>query len=263
MISSKLYTLGIAAFLSLATPALSDVKGAPDDVTPSGYLIERLLSGETLGITPGDGARPVSSLGLSLIKHFEGWFASPYNDPVGYCTIGYGHLLGLKRCSAIDVNSYMSSRGYSIPLDGEDGERLLNSDTAGARRAVERLVTVPLSRDQFSALASFVFNLGEGNFRKSTLLRLLNGGRYDAASNEFPRWVRAGGRVLNGLVIRRACERTLFLGRLRPGADGEFSRDACETLGIAPSGTELLDIDVITGEIPAPEDRTIDIDDNQ
>ncbi|MCY1305462.1 Lysozyme RrrD [compost metagenome] len=70
---------------------------------------------------------------------------------------------------------------------------------------------VPLSQGQFDALASFVFNLGSGNLQCSTLLRKLNAKDYAGAADEFPRWNKAGGKVLAGLTRRRAAERALFL----------------------------------------------------
>jgi GH24 family phage-related lysozyme (muramidase) len=77
--------------------------------------------------------------------------------------------------------------------------------------AVRRLVTVPLNQNQFDALVSFVFNVGEGAFKDSTLLRLLNSGNYKAASAQFGKWVYAGKQVLPGLVARRESEYQLFV----------------------------------------------------
>lgn len=73
------------------------------------------------------------------------------------------------------------------------------------------MVEVPLNQNQFDALASFTYNLGETNLSSSTLLKKLNAKDYTGASNEFLKWNRAGGKVLNGLVRRREAERNLFL----------------------------------------------------
>jgi hypothetical protein len=70
---------------------------------------------------------------------------------------------------------------------------------------------VPVTSNQFSALVSLAYNVGIGALRGSTLLRLLNARDYAGAANQFPRWNRGGGRVLPGLVKRRAAERDLFL----------------------------------------------------
>jgi peptidoglycan hydrolase-like protein with peptidoglycan-binding domain len=96
---------------------------------------------------------------------------------------------------------------------------LLRADAARAARAVTRLVRVPLDQNQFDALVSFTFNVGEGALRDSTLLRELNAGRYDAVPRELNRWTRAGGQVLAGLVRRRAAEGAMF-ARGRPPAAG-------------------------------------------
>ncbi|MCY1458796.1 Lysozyme RrrD [compost metagenome] len=76
---------------------------------------------------------------------------------------------------------------------------------------VERLVQVPLTGNQWDALVSFTYNLGAANLESSTLLRLLNAGDYVGAAGQFPRWNKAGGKVLPGLVRRREAERVLFL----------------------------------------------------
>ncbi len=77
-------------------------------------------------------------------------------------------------------------------------------------KAVNNAVTVPLNQDQFDALVSFTFNLGEGNLKSSTLLKKVNAGDFAGAAQEFQRWNKAGGKVLPGLTRRRACEALLF-----------------------------------------------------
>jgi lysozyme len=89
---------------------------------------------------------------------------------------------------------------------------LLRADAATAVTAVNRLVTVPLNQTQFDALVSFVFNLGEGSFSRSTLLTRINeGADSEQIRAEFLRWNRAGGRELRGLTRRRAAEADLFI----------------------------------------------------
>ena len=73
------------------------------------------------------------------------------------------------------------------------------------------LVKVDLTQNEFDALVSLIYNIGSGNFKSSTLLRILNQKKYDAAANQFLRWNKAGGRVLAGLTKRREHERELFL----------------------------------------------------
>ena len=73
------------------------------------------------------------------------------------------------------------------------------------------LVKVDLTQNEFDALVSLIYNIGAGNFQKSTLLKVLNQEKYDAAANQFLRWNKAGGNVLAGLTKRREHERELFL----------------------------------------------------
>lgn len=231
----------------LTTSGMVQAQEAIDllDKPAPAYLIENF--GQGLGAAEANQTRKLPAPALGLIKSFEGWFPNFYNDPAGYCTIGYGHLIALRKCRASDYAL------FDAPLSESDGAKLLETDTAGARKDVLRLVTgTELSDDQFGALTSFVFNVGAGNFRKSTLLRRLNDTSLDEATRirlaarEFPRWVRAGGQVYNGLIARRACEKALFEGNLVLAADGSFDRRLCDGLGAAPSVDSLIDIE--TGE---------------
>ena len=137
----------------------------------------------------------LSDSGVDLIKNFEGLRLSAYQDSGGVWTVGYGHTGGVKP-------------GDRITQD--QAEALLRKDTGWAQDAVRQQVRVPLSQDQFNALTSFTFNLGAGALRDSTLLSKLNAGDYAGAQAEFGRFVHAGGRVLQGLVRRRAAEADLF-----------------------------------------------------
>ncbi|MGE8467321.1 MAG: lysozyme [Pseudomonas putida] len=93
----------------------------------------------------------------------------------------------------------------------EQAERMLLNDVQRFEPEVERLITSPLSQNQWDAMISFTYNLGAANLESSTLRRLINAGNYVAAADQFPRWNKAGGKVLAGLVRRRAAERDLFL----------------------------------------------------
>lgn len=137
----------------------------------------------------------VSGAGIELIKRFEGVRLVAYLDSVGVPTIGYGHT---KDVALGDTCS------------PEQAEEWLIEDCADAEKCINGAVTVPLTQHEFDALVSFVFNLGCGNFRKSTLLRRLNESDYDAAAQEFLRWDKAGGQVLAGLTKRRMAEARLF-----------------------------------------------------
>lgn len=93
----------------------------------------------------------------------------------------------------------------------ETAERLLKVGLVSYESDVSRLVKVSLTQGQFDALVSFTYNLGARSLSTSTLLRKLNAGDYAGAADEFMRWNKAGGKVLNGLTRRREAERALFL----------------------------------------------------
>jgi lysozyme len=138
-----------------------------------------------------------SQKGLDLIKSFEGLRLSAYKCPADVWTIGYGTTAGVKP-------------GQSITK--ERAEELLREDVKRFEAQVLRLVKVPLTQGQHDAMVSFVYNLGAGNLSNSTLLRLLNAGDDAGAAAQFDRWNKAEGKVLAGLVRRRAAERALFEG---------------------------------------------------
>lgn len=145
----------------------------------------------------------ISNNGIELIKQFEGLSLKPYLDAVNIPTIGFG------------------STYY------EDGTKVtLKDKTITEERATEllefvanktfseninKVVKVPLSQNQFDALVSFAYNIGNKNFNWSTLLKKLNLSDYIGASLEFGRWNQANGKILNGLVLRRQKEKELFL----------------------------------------------------
>ncbi|HVH93275.1 MAG TPA: lysozyme [Candidatus Acidoferrum sp.] len=136
-----------------------------------------------------------STPGTQLIKQHEGARQDAYADAVGVPTICYGSTRGV-------------FLGQHATL-AECEQRLLE-DATYAGKAIGRMVQVKLTQRQYDAMVSFVFNVGETNFRKSTLLRKINAGDCYGAGAEFDRWVYAGGRKLRGLVIRRAAERQEF-----------------------------------------------------
>lgn len=139
--------------------------------------------------------RHVSAEGLALLKQWEGLRLDAYRDVGGVWTIGYGHTGGVMPGERITE---------------AEAEHLLRDDLGWAEGAVHRLVNVKLTDNQHAALVSFVFNVGEGAFAKSTLLRKLNAGDYAAVPAELARWNKAGGQVVQGLVNRRAAEAGLW-----------------------------------------------------
>jgi lysozyme len=136
--------------------------------------------------------------GIALIKQFEGLRLARYLDAVGKPTIGYGHLI-------------LPNERFARPLTPAEAEALLRRDLRGAELNLRKLLHVPVTQQQFDALMSFVFNLGAGRLRSSTLLRYLNAGARTRAADQFLVWNKAGGKPLAGLTKRRQAERALFL----------------------------------------------------
>lgn len=141
-----------------------------------------------------------SEQGINFIKHFEGFRNKPYQDVVGKWTVGYGHLI--KSGDGVVINDFIT------PVQATG---LLKQDLVHAEDCVNNNVTISLSQNQFDALVSFVYNLGCGAFKSSTLLRKLNAGDSKGAAIEFPRWNKAGGAAYPGLTNRRIAEQKLFV----------------------------------------------------
>lgn len=150
--------------------------------------------------------RMINDAGRKLIESFETLQLEAYPDPEtggDPWTIGYGH-------TGPDVHP-------GLCITETDAVGLLEQDLAEAERAVSAAVRVPLTDNQFSALVSLMFNAGPAVFHNpktghpTTLLTLLNGGDYQGAADQFPRWDHAGGHESRGLLRRRTAERELFL----------------------------------------------------
>ena len=136
----------------------------------------------------------INEAGLRLIKDFEGLRLVAYRCPAGVLTIGFGHTIGVHEGDKITE---------------EQANDFLLSDLVHAEKAVNNLCP-PLNGNQFSALVSFVFNLGSMSLATSTLLRKIKEGKMDEAAENFGKWVFAGGKVVEGLKRRRKAERELF-----------------------------------------------------
>ncbi|CAK8738012.1 Lysozyme RrrD [Sodalis praecaptivus] len=144
----------------------------------------------------------ISNKGMSLIKEFEGCSLTAYKDAVGVWTIGYGWT---NPVDGVPIHEGMT-------ITQEKADELLREGVKQYEKPVNENVSITLNQHQFDALVSFTYNLGPANFKSSTLLKKLNSGEYQVASDEFLRWHKAGGKVLFGLIRRRAYERDLFLG---------------------------------------------------
>lgn len=133
--------------------------------------------------------------GIALIKEFEGLELKAYRDSVGVLTIGYGTTNGVFEGQVIDQSK---------------AEKFLAEDLYRFETCVSKLVKVAIAQNQFDALVCFAYNVGCSNLASSTLLKKLNTGDYVGAAEQFPRWNKAGGKVLNGLTRRREAEKALF-----------------------------------------------------
>jgi len=139
----------------------------------------------------------ISEYGLDLIKHFEGLELEAYQCAAGVWTIGYGHTKGVQPGDQWSE----SHANHMLEVELEEYENYVNT-----------AVTVPLSQNQFDALVSWVYNLGNGNLTSSTMLKVLNSGDYDGVPAQILRWNKAGGKVLEGLTRRRQAEADMFVG---------------------------------------------------
>jgi len=148
--------------------------------------------------------RKTNKSGIDLIKQWEGLYLTAYHgaaDRPGLLTIGYGHT-----DAAGPPKVYAGQK-----ITEKEAEAILRNDLSGCEAAVERLVKVELNDNQFAALVSFVFNVGEANFRKSGLLRKLNAGDYGSVPSELMKWTTANGKRVQGLANRRAAEGGLWV----------------------------------------------------
>lgn len=139
----------------------------------------------------------ISKRGIAFIKDHEGCRLAAYKDGGGVWTIGYGHTGHV-------------FKGMSI--NPAQAESLLRQDIFAVEHAIRAGVDVDLAQCEYDALCSFIINIGEEQFRTSTLRAKLNNLEYDAAADQLLRWVYDNGQRVEGLVNRRRDERLLFTG---------------------------------------------------
>lgn len=144
-------------------------------------------------------ADPVNQATIDLIKRNEGCELRAYRDSVGVLTIGYGHT-GPGVTDGLEITQ-------------ERAEGLLRADLALFEKGVDDAIdeNADTTDNQFGAMVSLAYNVGLGNFRKSTVIREHNAGNHAGAADAFLMWDKAGGQVLTGLVRRRHEERQLYL----------------------------------------------------
>jgi lysozyme len=139
----------------------------------------------------------ISDAGITMIKNFEGFSGKAYRCPAGKITIGFGH-------TAPELTMRDS-------ITRARAEEILKHDLEWAAAAVNKYVKVDITQPQFDALVSLVFNIGAGAFMKSTLLKILNKGQYDAVPAQLARWNKVGSKASPGLTRRRQAEADMWL----------------------------------------------------
>ena len=161
----------------------------------------------------------ISDTGAHLVQHFEGCLKPDgngmfraYTCPAGVLTIGWGTTREGK-------NHFDASSRWTAAQCHE----AFKNDMVSFENSVKKLVKVPLTQWQFDALTSFAYNCGAGNLQKSTLLKKVNAKDFKGAADEFLKWNKGAGKVLPGLVRRRASERLMFLNL--PDADYDGKAD--------------------------------------
>ena len=153
-------------------------------------------------------AKNLKSKAMEIIKFYEGFEKYAYKDAAGLWTIGFGTLIEKN----VNPTLYKKFVEQGQEISREDAEGLLiNHLKNEVEPVINKFVNVPLNENQKDSLKSFIYNVGSGNFQKSTLLKKLNSGDYNGAASEFMKWVYAGGQKLAGLEKRRKEEQILFL----------------------------------------------------
>jgi lysozyme len=137
----------------------------------------------------------ISQEGISLIKKFEGCELEAYKCAAGVWTIGYGHTK--------DVTEGME-------ITQAEAETMLKDELLDYCNYVDMYVQVPLEQNQFDALVSWTYNLGPTNLKSSTMLKVLNTGKYEDVPEQIKRWNKANGKMLDGLIRRREAESLMF-----------------------------------------------------
>ena len=146
--------------------------------------------------------RQISREGINLIKKYEGFRSKPYLCPAGVPTTGYG--------TTVYPNGKKVKMTDPAITEAEASFLLGTSVDKQYGKAVNDLVVPEIGQGMFDALCSFVYNLGVGSFKSSTLLKKINALDFGGAALEFRKWNKAGGKVLAGLTARRADEEAMF-----------------------------------------------------
>jgi lysozyme len=150
--------------------------------------------------------KQLSDRAINLIMSFEEFSDRWYADAVlGWKvpTVMYGHT------DAAGSPKYKDTKDRIFTK--EEGRETLINDLLKYGAAIKKLVKVPLNSNQYGALISLVYNIGETNLSQSTLLKKLNAMDYEGSANEFEKWHKSGGRIIKGLCNRREAEYQMFI----------------------------------------------------
>lgn len=159
----------------------------------------------------------INEAGLKLIKHYEGCRLKPYLCPANLWTIGYGSVLYPEQAKIPSTvegmtkrKTYLLKAEHNRQWSQKEVDDLLKHDLTRFERGIAMYLPVPLRPNEFSALVSFVFNLGNGTLQRSTVRSALLRGNKTQAMASLVKYCRAGGKILRGLQIRRLDEKALF-----------------------------------------------------
>lgn len=175
-----------------------------------------------------------SQAGIDLIKKWEGLRLDAYKCSAGVLTIGYGHT------SAAGAPKVVAG----MIITKQEAEDILKRDLELYEDAVRLAITKPMNENQFSACVSLCYNIGPGNFKTSSVVKRFNNGDVAGAAEAILMWNKAGGKVLQGLVNRRADEKKLFLTPVESTTEPDPVRPVPDTPDLSAYVTraELADI---------------------
>lgn len=163
--------------------------------------------------------RKTGEAGIAIIKSFESLHdgdlsvigLQPKMDPVGIWTEGWGHAILYKGQHLKGIENKNLAYELATVSTEAEANQFLTSDLIPREDALNSLIKVTITQNQFDAMISLLYNIGTGNFLKSSVLRFTNLKQFDKAANSFKLFNKAGGKVLLGLVRRRQAEKELFL----------------------------------------------------
>jgi lysozyme len=186
---TRVFQLGLLSLALAACTSAPNVK-SPNTNSPQ-------VDGSTTGVQNNGNNYRTNKYCIDMLKEYEGLRLTAYQGPgvTQPWLIGYGHKATAREGMVITEDKAIELR---------------KSDLVDVEQAIQRLVSVNLNENQFSAISCFAYNMGTGNLASSTLLKKLNQADYEGAANEFWKWRRIGPDISQHLVDRREKETALF-----------------------------------------------------